>query len=392
MDSPSSSPSPPVAQLIPRPITIEQHQPQSTQSRMQSTQETTKNKPEPSTAQPEPETTYIIALENKIALLQSELNLLKSTKPQRRPNIIDLEQENAMLKIDNSRLKSYIRHLIEHVTAKDEEKEMDKKGKKVVENDKRSRKRKLSLVCYTRKGTDEVVDVMESSSESSDDNDSDSNDELEYDEDEDEDEDMKTAIRMSMLEGIGSSSKIGSGSMEAGDTIQSMSGLSNGEVEKFGVLDKIKPSITEPLRPETDLVPKHLNNGEIVSPGKELYDSNNHDALKLAGSGESESSSCQKDRPPDLIRSKSTVDASEIMKLNKNEAKLTRKKRKWDTCWGSEEDMLCSLTSNPEMLLEAICALYRTERKLRLWRPMEMLYKGLLSISESDYQKYVDFL
>jgi regulator of replication initiation timing len=386
MDSPSSSPPPQVAQLIPRPVIIQQQQQQhkSTESQMQPAIETTKNTPEQSSTG-QPKTTYTSALEKRIALLQSQINLLKSTKPQCGSHVFELEHENMMLKLDNTRLKSYIRELIEQAIAKDEEiatqglivgmeKEVDKKGKKVVDIDKRSRKRKFrSFVCFVGEGTDEVIDVMHSSSESSDDNNSDRDDELECD----EDEDFETAIKRSRLEGIGSSSKMGSGSMEAGDTIQSMSGPSNGEVENFGVLDKIKPSIKEPLKLEIDLVPKCLDNG------KELNDSNNHDASKLVGSSESGSSSCQM---------KSTADASEIVKLNENEAKLTHRKREWDMYWGSEEDMLCSLTSNPEMLLEAVCALYRMERKMRLSSPKGMNHKDRLFISESDYEKYVNVL
>ncbi|KAF3340103.1 nucleolin-like protein [Carex littledalei] len=318
--------------------------------------------------QVQPETTRVAALEARKASLQTEFDLPKSPKSQdKQMNSHDVMYENET-KVQLAEALECISFLLEYAKRKDQEieklrnvvlqiekeKEIDRKGKKVAEVDEGGEKKKgTSMFLLTINDASDEVDVSE---------DSDDSDGIYFLTNEEEEDvvPLKTFLKIASSEGIGSCSKTGSGSGD--DMIRSKTGmdcgLSNGEVEKLSMLD------------------------EITSPGP-----NYNKRSKLVMSGESGSSSCQTGLPSDPMKSKSTTDTPEIVKLNENEAKIMHRKRKWDICFGSEEDMLCSLTSKPEMLLEAVCALSRLETKKRFWRSKGMHCKGL---SDSDYQKLMD--
>ncbi|XP_078151603.1 uncharacterized protein LOC144546889 [Carex rostrata] len=374
MDSPPPPPpSSPVRQFLMQ-AEIKEEDKTSRQFQMQSTIEMPCVVSEQSD-QGQPETTCVAELEARIASLQTELDLLKSIISQdKQMDIHYVRCENETLKGQIAEARQCINYLLEYAKRKkqeivklrnapliriEKEKEIDRKGKKVVKVEEGGEEKKgTSMFFFTRNGrTYEVLDVTEDS----DDIDEEEEEELTNEKEEDVAL-LKTFLKIVNSEGLGSCSKTGSGSVEVDDMIQFKAGmdcgLSNGEVEKLSVLD------------------------EITSP-----EPNYNKRSKLVMSGESGSLSCQTGLPSDPMKSKSTTDTPEIVKLNVNEEKLTLRKRKWDECFRSEEDMLCSLTSKPEMLLEAVCALSRLETKKRIWRSKEIHCKGL---SDSDYQKLMD--
>lgn len=128
-------------------------------------------------------------------------------------------------------------------------------------------------------------------------------------------------------------------------------------------------------------MPDSLVRDEAVSLAERAFQSLNEEAMEVPGVRQITSSLLKIGLRPNQVEigSSKEMDA-DILKTSKQQVNSVSAKRKLEPRWGSKEDMLHFLSDSREMLMEAVCALYRQERVID-----NQISSGL---SDSDYKKF----